>query len=171
MNNKARIPEDEFAALIRRFSSFIYAQIQKVYPQQLGLDRDDLYQEVGLVLWKVLNGEKKIKCQSSYIMRVVNSVVIDHIRSARRQTKLLDVEKANLDPLDQVEDAENNVLLMEAISQLSASRQRAVRLFLLELDIAEIASMCGWTEAKTRNLVYRGISDTKDILRTKGRRK
>jgi RNA polymerase sigma factor (sigma-70 family) len=164
-------PEDEFAALIRRFSSFIYAQIQKVYPQQMGLDRDDLYQEVGMVLWKVFKGEKKIKHQSSYIMRVVNSVVIDHIRSARRQQRGLEVEKANVDLLGRIEKTEDQTLLMEGISQLSEPRQRAVRLFLLELDIAEIASMCGWTDAKTRNLVYRGLSDIKDILGKKGRRK
>lgn len=157
--------EQEFNRLINRFSNFIYAQIQKAYPQSLGLDRDDLFQEVGIVLWKLLKSEKKIKHQSSYIVRIVNSVVIDHIRSARRQQRTMEVEKHNGNPLYQRdEEEENQALIQEALMKLSEPRRRAVRLHLLNLDIEEIASVCHWTKAKTRNLIYRGLKDIKDIL-------
>ena len=157
--------EQEFNQLINRFSNFIYAQIQKAYPQSLGLDRDDLFQEVGIVLWKLLKSEKKIKHQSSYIMRIVNSVVIDHIRSARRQQRTMDIEKQNVDPLYQRDEREENqALIREALTKLIEPRCKAVRLHLLNLEIAEIALVCHWTEAKTRNLIYRGLKDLKDIL-------
>ena len=171
MKKEYPLPEDEFTALIRRFSSFIYAQIQKVYPQSLGLDRDDLFQEVGIVLWKVLKSEKNIKHQSSYIKKVVNSVVIDNIRAARRQQKRVEDEKKSVDFLGRRDESnENHALIQEALSELSESRRKAVRLFLLDLDIEEIASISNWTESKTRNLVYRGMGDIKEILRKKGNR-
>jgi RNA polymerase sigma factor (sigma-70 family) len=171
LKKKDLLFEDEYTQLIRRFSSFIFAQIQKTYPQNIGLDRDDLFQEVGIVLWKVLKGEKNIKHQSSYIMRVVNSVVIDNIRSARRQQKTVEVEKKNVGFLGQMEESdESHALVQGALSELSDSRQKVVRLFLLDLDIEEIASICNWTEAKTRNLVYRGLNDIKEVIGKKGSR-
>jgi RNA polymerase sigma-70 factor (ECF subfamily) len=56
----------------------------------------------------------------------------------------------------------------EAVESLMLSRQRVVKLFLLNMTLEEIAVVLNWSEAKTRNLLYRGLDDLKKILRKKG---
>jgi RNA polymerase sigma-70 factor (ECF subfamily) len=56
----------------------------------------------------------------------------------------------------------------EAVESLMASRRRVVQLFLLNMTLEEIAIILKWSEAKTRNLLYRGLDDLKKILREKG---
>ena len=48
------------------------------------------------------------------------------------------------------------------------SRRRVVRLFLLNMTLEEIAIFLNWSEAKTRNLLYRGLDDLKRMLKEKG---
>jgi RNA polymerase sigma-70 factor (ECF subfamily) len=48
------------------------------------------------------------------------------------------------------------------------SRRKVIKLFLLDLTIAEISSSLNWSRDKTRNLLYRGLSDLKEKLKDKG---
>ena len=56
----------------------------------------------------------------------------------------------------------------EAVESLINSRRRVVRLYLLNMTLEEIAILLQWSEAKTRNLLYRGLEDIKKKLKDKG---
>ena len=43
-----------------------------------------------------------------------------------------------------------------------------VRMHLAGYPREEIATSLGWTEAKTRNLLYRGLDDLREALRARG---
>ena len=55
-----------------------------------------------------------------------------------------------------------------AVDSLMESRRKAVKLFLLNMTLDEIAIFLNWSRDKTRNLLYRGLSDLKKILKEKG---
>ncbi len=57
--------------------------------------------------------------------------------------------------------------LAEAVGRLIESRRRAVKLYLLDMTIEEIAVFYGWSRDKTRNLLYRGLADLKRLLKEK----
>ena len=46
-----------------------------------------------------------------------------------------------------------------AIDEIPESRRPAVRMYLAGYSREDIAELMGWTEAKTRNLLYRGLDD------------
>ncbi len=162
----------EFEEVINRFSRFIQASIQRFDPQKSGIEPDDLFQEVKIKLWKVLENEKKIKHYSSYIKKVVNSTIIDCLRKLRRENGIINRERQEKitegkcyflkDSVDEEIMLQN---LNQAVSTLRETRQRVVRLFFLDLTIEEIALFLNWSKDKTRNLLYRGLADLKKRLK------
>ena len=55
-----------------------------------------------------------------------------------------------------------------ALEALGDNRRRAVQLHLEGMTTAEIGALLGWSEAKARNLVYRGLADLRESLRAGG---
>jgi RNA polymerase sigma-70 factor (ECF subfamily) len=58
--------------------------------------------------------------------------------------------------------------LNRALMSLSENRRRAVTLQLHGFTTPETARLLGWSEAKVRNLAWRGIQDLKQLLRDQG---
>jgi RNA polymerase sigma-70 factor (ECF subfamily) len=77
--------EKEFEKIIYKFAGFIRIHLLKFYPYRYGLDIDDLVQEIKIKIWKILINEKKITNLSSYIRKIIDSTVIDHIRKIKRE--------------------------------------------------------------------------------------
>lgn len=50
------------------------------------------------------------------------------------------------------------------VEELPAARQAVVRLHLQGYHRDEIAEVLGWSEARTRNLLYRGLDDLRALL-------
>ena len=55
-----------------------------------------------------------------------------------------------------------------AVDTIPASRRPVVRMYLMGYPREEIAALMGWTEAKTRNLLYRGLADLRQALTARG---
>lgn len=167
---------DRFTVIINRFSSFIKKNIYKFNPQQNGIDPEDIFQEVRIRIWRILKSEKKIDNLTSYIMKIVNSTVIDQIRKSRRQGEIILAEKQkNISEKRKtytISSSPNERLLKDiiglAVENLRDSRKKVVKLYLLNLTIAEIAALFGWSIHKTRNLLYRGLNDIKKELKDQG---
>ena len=165
----------ELKKLVEKYSWFIESQIQQFNPQKNGIDPDDISQEVKIKLWNVLIDEKKIYSYSSYIKKIVNSCVIDQIRKSRREEGVISNEKRKkisdrrsfYKKHNFSEDKLKN-MVGDAVESLMDSRRRVVKLFLLSMTLEEIAIFLNWSEAKTRNLLYRGLDDLKKILKEKG---
>ena len=166
--------KDTLKSTLERFFQYIQAQIQKFDPQKNGLDPDDLAQEIRIKIWQILEDEKKIKNLASYIKKVVDSTVIDHLRKTSRDERIIIQEKQRRIAEQETYYAKDNPyekdlrkIVGEAVDTLLESRQKAVRLFLLNLSIKEIACAFKWSEHKTRNLLYRGLADLKKKLKEK----
>ena len=56
----------------------------------------------------------------------------------------------------------------EAVGRLPDSRRSVVRMYLAGYGREEIADLLGWTEPKTRNLLYRGLADLRERLTSMG---
>jgi RNA polymerase sigma-70 factor (ECF subfamily) len=167
--------DEELHDILNRFSSLIRIHIIKFNPQKFGVDPDDISQDVRIKIWHLLQNEKNIKSFPSYLKKIVNSSVIDFLRKRKRddgilfterQMKVSEIKKdypAAFSPEEEFRDT-----VARAIESLIESRRKVVRLHLLDMTIDEISSFYNWSSNKTRNLLYRGLSDLKRILKDKG---
>ncbi|MBU2438316.1 MAG: sigma-70 family RNA polymerase sigma factor [Acidobacteria bacterium] len=157
---------DQFEKIIVKYSYLIRSIIQKHDPDRFGLSADDVCQEVVGKLWIYFKNEKKIERLATYISRVTNGVIIDHIRKIRRHQRLIEQKKRE----HRVADADQNYSdrraeIDAALDRIGEKRRTPVRFFLLGLTIQEISGILKWSEPKTRNLVYRGLGDLKNELK------
>jgi RNA polymerase sigma-70 factor (ECF subfamily) len=167
-----RAQEEELKTLLTRFAGFIRAHIQKFDVQKFGIDPDDVAQEVRIKIWKLLEGEKNIVNHASYIKKIVDSSVIDQIRRLRREETLFRQERqkqvAEREDMYRPETLRNTTMkeiVGRAADALIDSRKNVVKLYLLNMSLEEIAHFYGWSRHKTRNLLYRGLSDLKKSLK------
>ena len=169
-----RDKESELQQILERFSSLIRIHIIKFNPQRYGVDPDDIVQEIRIKIWRLLKHEKNIRNYPSYIKKIVNSSVIDFLRKRRRDDGIIFTEKqmkvseGKKDfPATSLFDEELRDTLSQAVESLIESRRKVVRLHLLDMTIEEISAIYNWSSNKTRNLLYRGLTDLKRILKDK----
>jgi RNA polymerase sigma factor (sigma-70 family) len=172
--NPESTASEEFEAILEKFSGSIRASVLRFGLDQRGVDPEDILQEIRIKVWKGVLSEKKISYQASYIKSVVNSTLVDCLRKSRRDAKLIqhELEKRRLEGQGAGDDAPGahalRKIIGEAADSLMESRRKVVKLFLLNMSVEEIAGSLEWSQDKARNLLYRGLSDMRKILRTRG---
>jgi RNA polymerase sigma-70 factor (ECF subfamily) len=167
--------------LLERYAGLLRSAIHRYCPRDLGISAADVEQEARVRLWRALQRETELGDPASYVYRVAVTATIDAVRRARtrREDQLRegpdedDAEQpfpddARNQPDAQLERRELMARVGAALSTLSDDRRRAVELHLQGLTLAEIAELLSWSEARTRNLVYRGMDDLRGALRREG---
>ncbi len=139
-----------------------------------GSDVEDLLQEVRLRLWKALESDEKIlAAPASYVHRTAVSAALDVLRRrrARRETPARLSRPSGIAMLGEspaadrlLEEIELQEQVGRAVEQLIPARRSVVKMYLSGYGREEIADLLGWTEPKTRNLLYRGLADLREIL-------
>ena len=141
-------------------------------------DLDEVLQEVRIRLWRAQRtGEQVRQVSASYVYRTAMSAAVDLLR--RRRARRSDVsvpidENAEglpirgRDPELDLAHAELTMTVAQAIETISPNRRPVVRMYLAGYPREEIASLLGWSEAKTRNLLYRGLDDLRSRLLEQG---
>jgi RNA polymerase sigma-70 factor (ECF subfamily) len=140
-------------------------------------DLDEVLQDVRIRLWRAGEGGKALEdLGSSYLYHLATTAALDLLR--RRRARRADVsedirERTELttdiaSPHDALEARELASQIEAAIDTLAIDRRVAVRLHLGGYDRQDIARMLGWTEARTRNLLYRGLDDLRGRLTNMG---
>jgi RNA polymerase sigma factor (sigma-70 family) len=162
--------------VVSRFDAFIRRSARRHGLD--GVEVDEVVQELRLRMWKSLGTAELIRrAKASYIYRTAISASIDIIRRrrARRfEAATLDENIADvaIDPRRRTDarvDASDLVASVHrAIALLAESRRAVVRMHLAGYERDEIADLLGWSEAKTRNLLYRGLADLRGILESWG---
>jgi RNA polymerase sigma-70 factor (ECF subfamily) len=169
-------PQDVSSVLESLVSRF--AELLRRAGRRRGLaeqDLDEMIQDVRIRLWKALETSEKISTvTASYAYRTAQTAAVDLIRRrrSRRETPLpvtADGPVATLPvvappQLDRMTRQEVSAKLEAALEQLARPRRVAVRMYLAGYPREEIAQLLGWTEAKTRNLLYRGLADLREQL-------
>ena len=172
------IPPDASRAVeqvVRRFS----ALVQRVAWRHRLHDSDvaELLQALRIRLWRTSErGEQIEQLPASYVYQAAVSAALDIIRRRRSQRCALSVpiedhrERATLapGPADDAALAELAAQVAAAIATIHESRRPVVRMYLAGYPREEIADLLGWSEAKTRNLLYRGLADLRTRLTEAG---
>lgn len=139
---------------------------------------DEVFQEVRLRLWRSEAGKGNLaEAPASYVYRTALSAAVDLLRRrrARRETPV-DLERPSGEAVLGAAPAADAMLdqqeLGEAIHSevdaLAPDRATAVRLYLSGYTREEIAELLGWTEPRTRHLLYRGLADLRGRLEARG---
>ena len=139
-------------------------------------DLDEVMQDVRIRLWKALgSGERIGRVNTSYVYQAAMSAVCDFVR-ARRSRWIYSTEDdhesmaASTIPgadarFDRRELARE---IGRALDELTPDQRPVVRMYLAGYPQREIEELLGWTEAKTRNLLYRGLAQLRLLLSRKG---
>jgi DNA-directed RNA polymerase specialized sigma24 family protein len=100
--------------------------------------------------------------------------LIDQIRKMRRQERLILHEKEKLisEERENWGTAHSQDALRQTVGaaadSLLESRRAVVKLFLMDMTIDEISVTLKWSRDKTRNLLYRGLADLREMLKEGG---
>jgi RNA polymerase sigma-70 factor (ECF subfamily) len=165
----------ELEALVNRFEAFIRRTAS--HRGLIGADVDDVVQDLRIRIWKAAAAPGGIRSANAhYIYRTAVSATLDIIRLKRsRDARAVSLELvapvalgAPGDVDDRLEAADLAQAVGQSLARLQPSRRVAVRMYLTGYDRFEIADITGWTEGKTRNLLYRGLEDLRSILAAQG---
>jgi RNA polymerase sigma-70 factor (ECF subfamily) len=139
---------------------------------------DEAMQELRIRLWRTFPGSEQLAAVSAgYLYRaaVTAALIVLRRRRAKRESGIeMTAQFEDTTPsrqpgpdqaLDESELAER---LTRAVDELPTARQAVVRLHLRGYHREEIAELLGWSEAKTRNLLYRGLDDLRATLAKHG---
>lgn len=139
-------------------------------------DLDELIQSVRLRLWRTQgDGAGAETVTASYVHQAARSAAIDIVRT--RRTMIASASESIHDaviagsergPDVQLEERESAGRIMAEVDRLAPDRRAAVKLHLAGYQREEIASMLGWSDVRTRNLVHRGMSDLRTRLTALG---
>jgi len=178
------IPEAEqhlslaLEAAVARFGNMVRQVGRRYRLDESGID--EVMQEVRIRLWRARGtGEQVGETNTSYVYRTASSAALDVIRRRRaRQAERHDsidggdagatLTASHADPHAALEGSELATRVARAIDQIPSSRRPPVRMHLAGYPREEIARLMGWTEAKTRNLLYRGLADLRERLSAEG---
>jgi RNA polymerase sigma-70 factor, ECF subfamily len=173
-----------FTDILDQYGQVLRQAVARYCPKDMGLQISEIEQDVRIRLWRALQSEKEIREPASYLYRIAATATIDAVRriKARRESSLyLSSEEEetedtirplpvnpDLSPDRIVEQQQTVDKITAALSQLADNRRRAVSLHLEGWSSQQIADLLGWTEAKARNLLYRGLSELREMLRAEG---
>jgi RNA polymerase sigma factor (sigma-70 family) len=134
-------------------------------------DLDLVLQETRLRIWRMMErGTSPSLIGSSLIYRMAAGAAIDVLRRRDARREEPEAIVASLPSRDG--SALDRVALREALrgcfAALRQGRRAVVGLHLRGTPREEIASLLRWSEAKTRNLLYRGLDDLRLCLRHAG---
>ena len=165
-------------AAVSRFGTMVRQVGRRYRLDESGLD--EVMQEVRIRLWRARETSEQVgETNTSYVYRTASSAALDVLRRRRaRQADRHDaiddegsvvvLTSSGPDPHAVLEGSELAERVARAIDDIPASRRPPVRMHLAGYPREEIASLMGWTEAKTRNLLYRGLADLRERLTAEG---
>ena len=136
-------------------------------------DLDEMLQEVRIRLWRAQQSEQIASVGASYMYRTAVTAALTLIRRwrarpAETQATPDAAERGDASLERDLAASELAEEVARALTTLPASRQPVVRMYLAGYTREEIADLLGWSEAKTRNLLYRGLADLRARLTERG---
>jgi RNA polymerase sigma-70 factor (ECF subfamily) len=165
---------DELETLVLRFARFAgRIAHDRGLPQE---DTDELLQELRLRFWRARKDGLR-DLSAGYVRRTAISAALDIIRRRRanRSVSLDDdqgiaapLTSTTAGPAELLDQSELAHRVARAVDGLAPARRAVVRMHLQGYKREEIAALLRWSDAKTRNLLYRGLADLRDALTAEG---
>ena len=176
--------EERFNLVVEEFGVLLRRAIVRFCPRDKGLQFDDIEQEARLRLWRALQDEREVTNYASYLYRIAATATIDALRrvQARHEEQLEILIEQRTDDGDimlapaPVKDSPERLAesreavdkVMSAVAKLPDAQRRAAGMYLQGMTSQDVADLMGWSEPKSRNLVYRGLKELRKSLREEG---
>ena len=176
--------EERFNHVVEEFGVLLRRAIIRFCPRDKGLQFDDIEQEARLRLWRALRDEREVTNYASYLYRIAATATIDALRrvQARHEEQLEILIEQRTDDGDimlapaPVKDSPERLAesreavdkVMSAVARLPDAQRRAVGMYLQGMTSQDVADLMGWSEPKSRNLIYRGLKELRKSLREEG---
>ena len=176
--------EEQFNAVVEEFGILLRRAIVRLCPHDKGLQFDDIEQEARMRLWRALQAEREVTNYASYLYRIAATATIDAMRrvQARHEEQLHILTEQTADdgksmiapapirdsPEHMAESREAVRKVMSAVAKLPDEQRRAVGMYLEGMTSQDVADLMGWSEPKSRNLIYRGLKELRKSLREEG---
>ena len=170
MEQKVSPDTAEYAELRSRLEQAVH----RVCPFWLANHAEDIVQAAVLKIM-TRKGEGIVELKSSYLYKVAHSVMVDEIRRLRRRKEVgmednfaAEEDSQQLGPEKQAAGRELGRSILACLGKLSTDRRRAVTLYLQGHTTPESARILDWSAKRAENLVYRGLGDLRQCLKSKG---
>lgn len=135
-------------------------------------DRDDLYQEILIQIWRSLPSLKETAHANTWLYRVALNASISFVRKRTSRGAALTTH-CDQNQMEQLleqrasDDSSNEQLanLFEAIAQLNDLEKALITLFLEDLSYEEIASVMGVTESNVGVMLHRAKKKLSTLMK------
>lgn len=161
--------------ILRDLSAHVASALGALGYKQLGMDKDDLLQEIYIRIWRAIRDDHyDIRYLNAYIQKIVYSVFINEIHRINREKEVLDNCGEHLLPANGTDGStlvDNEIIreaLTDSIRHLKKNRQTVIKLRLEGFTLNEIAKLNQWPYRKTCSVFYRGLKELKERLKEKG---
>ncbi len=134
-----------FSELIQKNQAIIH-KITRVYENSWA-DREDLFQEICLQLWKSYPNFREEAKFSTWMYRVALNTAISNIRKRSKNLSFEPLRETDRIPDESNTEKENVQLLYRAISKLNRIDKAIILLWLEEKNYEEIATIMGTTKS------------------------
>ncbi len=140
-------------------------------------DVDQLLQEVRIRLWRSHDSAETLGIVgSSYIYQTAVSVAVDVLRRRRAARTGVDrvaelpeaLASGSAGPAHDVVAHDLEEQVFRAVGLLPDARRSVVRMYLAGYGRKEIAAALRWDETRVRNLLHRGLTELRALLREQG---
>ena len=152
--------ETRFAAAVEQHRDALY-RVCCAYVRDEA-DRQDIYQEVLIHVWKSLDMFRGQSNLGTWIYRVTVNTCLGWLRREKRRSQMLDrareeqfSEAPEVEPQAPTVSGENVQQLYACIARLAPVDRLLVSLYLEEMDSAEMASVLGISEGNVRVKLHR----------------
>jgi len=151
----------EFSKLIEQNQRIIH-KITSIYATSYE-DREDLFQEICLQLWKSYSNFKKESKFSTWVYRIGINTAISNLRKAKKDYPFEPLKATHL-KVEPIDDDEKSKLLHTSISTLNRIDKAIILLWLEEKNYEEIASIMGITKTNVSVKLVRIKKKLEEII-------
>jgi len=158
--------EKDFLDMINLHRGIIY-KVCNLYGQNKS-NREDLFQEIVLQLWRSFPTFKNESLLSTWMYRVALNTAISQFRKESKQPERQSLSKAEFQLPDisfPTDEGENSLVLNEAIQRLTRIEKALIMLYLEEKSYREISDIMGITESNVGVKLYRIKSKLEKIIK------
>ena len=159
----------------RKIRAVLERAVQHACPPQLAGQAEDIVQHaIVRLVARVRQAEGALDFGSSYLWKVAQHAVIDELRRRRVRPEpaspRTDTVVGSDDPEVALTGQRITAGIDDCMQGIAADRRAAVGLYLQGMSVPEISRALRWDRKRTENLVYRGLTDLRKCLLSKGLR-
>ena len=128
-------------------------------------DKEDLYQEICLQLWRSFRSYRRESKFSTWLYRVALNTAISSVRKDRRRIETVELDQAEHFVARDSEQEGMTRMLFKALSRLNKVDRAIILLWLEEKEYAEISEVMGITQSAVSVRLVRIRERLKSIIK------